>query len=234
MARLWHNGRMNQARYQPAPDVLDRLKQVDFVAVVGPTSVGKTTVIKAAMECEPSLHLVLNNTSRAPRAGEQEGVDYQFKSRAEMEQRIAKGEYVQVAPSVLGELYATPPEGYFTDGVCVMAVLAAALPNFRSLPFKRMRTVFIVPPDWQTWEKRLTSHGFTPEHRAKRLAEAKRSLAYALSEDQPLIIINQDLDTAAQDFADIALDRPLPPRLTADQTRARAIVRDLLQHLEEY
>lgn len=222
---------MDSADYRPAPDVLERLKQVDFVAVVGPTSVGKTTVIKAAMEREPSLRLVLNNTSRAPRAGEQEGVDYQFRSRAEMEQRIARREYVQVAPSVLGELYATPPEGYFTGGVCVMAVLADALPNFRALPFKRLRTLFIVPPDWPTWEERLTAHNFTPEHRAKRLAEAKRSLEYALSDEQPMIIINENLDQAAQDFIDIALDRPLSTRLQADQARARDVVRNLLDHL---
>jgi guanylate kinase len=224
---------MDHPDYQPAPHVLDRLRQVDFIAVVGPTSVGKTTVIKAAMAMEPSLHLVLNNTSRAPRAGEQEGVDYQFRTRQEMEQRIARREYVQVAPSVLGELYATPPEGYFTDGVCVMAVLADAMPNFHALPFKRLRTIFIVPPNWQTWEKRLTAHNFTPEHRAKRLAEAKRSLEFAISDEQPLIIINQDLHTAAQDFIDIALDRPLPPRLESDQGRGRDIVRTLLSHLEE-
>ena len=122
--------------YTPAPHVLDRLRQVDFVAVIGPTSVGKTTIINAAMAREPLLSLVLNNTTRPPRPGEREGVDYLFRTREAMEARIAKGEYVQVAPSVLGELYATAPEGYRTDGVALMAVLAEAMPHFGPCPLK--------------------------------------------------------------------------------------------------
>jgi guanylate kinase len=223
---------MDTTSYRPAPGVLDRLKQVDFVAVVGPTSVGKSTVIKAAMEREPSLHLVLNNTSRPPRPGEVDGVDYQFKTRADMEAKIARGEYVQVAPSVLGELYATPPEGYVTEGVSLMAVLADAIPNFRALPFRRMRIIFITPPSWEAWGQRLTAHGFTPEQRAKRLDEAKRSLQFALTDPEVVIVITDDQATAAQDFADLALGRPMSPRLQADQARGRDVVRNLLDKLE--
>lgn len=218
--------------YRPAPHVIDRLKQVDFVAVIGPTSVGKTTLINAAMEREPRLHLVLNNTTRAPRPGEREGVDYLFQTRAVMEARIAKGEYVQVAPSVLGELYATAPEGYVTEGVSLMAVLADAMPVFRSLPFKRIRSIFVTPPDWQTWEQRLSAHGFTPEQRAKRLDEAKRSLQFALDDEQTMLVINQDLPTATDDFITLALGLPLSDRLQQDQARARDDVRNLLSKLQ--
>src|SRR5690349_300317 len=91
--------------YQPALSVLERLKQVDFVAVVGPTAVGKTSAIKAAIQKWPQIHMVPNTTSRAPRAGEQQGVDYYFRTQQEMEERIARGEYVQVAPQLFGYLY---------------------------------------------------------------------------------------------------------------------------------
>ena len=218
--------------YRPAPQVLERLKLVTFVAVVGPTSVGKTTLINAAVKREPSLHLVLNNTSRQPRETERDGVDYLFRSRESMEARIAKGEYVQVAPSILGELYATAPEGYSTEGVAAMAVLAEAIPAFRQSPFKNLRSVFITPPDWETWQQRLLAHNFTPEHRARRLREAQTSFVFALEDPHTTIVVNDDLATATQDFIDLALGKPLSPRLQAEQSNGRTIIRDLLAHLK--
>jgi len=222
---------MDIDHYQPAPHVIDRLKRVRFVAVIGPTAVGKSTLIAAAMQRESSIHLVLNNTTRAPRAGERDGIDYLFQTRAAMETRIAKGEYVQVAPSVLGELYATAPEGYATEGVAVMAVLAQAMPAFRALPFQSVRSIFITPPSWEVWQQRLEQHGFTPEQRVKRLAEAARSLQFALDDTETQMIISADLDQAAADFVTLALGQPLSTRLQADQTRARDIVRNLLKRL---
>jgi len=224
---------MNTTDYRPAAHVVDRLRQVNFVAVVGPTAVGKTTLINAAIQHEPSIHLVLNNTTRPRRPGERDGVDYLFQTRAAMEARIAKGEYVQVAPSVLGELYATAPEGYSTDGVAVMAVLAEAVPLFRALPFQSMTSLFVIPPDWATWQQRLEQHGFAPEQRQKRLAEAERSLQFALSDHETRIVINENLDKAAEDFVSVALGRPLDARQQADQARARHIIGDLLEQLHQ-
>jgi len=223
---------MDIDHYTPAPHVIDGLKQVRFVAVIGPTAVGKSTLIAAAIQREPSIHLVLNNTTRPPRPGERDGVDYLFQTRAAMEARIAKGEYVQVAPSVLGELYATAPEGYATDGVAVMAVLAQAMPAFRALPFQSVRSIFIIPPSWEIWQQRLAQHGFTPEQRVKRLAEASRSLQFALDDAETHIIVNDEVERAAADFVTLALGQPLTARLRADQQRARSIVRDLLDQLD--
>jgi len=219
------------AHYRPADDVLDRLNQVDFVAVVGPTASGKTTLIKAAMQREPNLHLVLSSVSRKPRPGEQDGVDYFFKTKAEMEARIDKREYVQVAPSVLGNLYASAPEDYAIDGVAVMTPIAQIMPELRALPFRTFRTIFIVPPSWEVWQQRLSRHNFSPKQLKKRLAEAKASLKFALQDAQTRFVINDSLEQASQDFVILAYGRPLSDQLEADQQRALAIVRNLLDEL---
>jgi len=91
--------------------------------------------------------------------------------------------------------------------------------------------VFIVPPDYETWQQRIAQHGFTPEQLKKRLAEAVDSLEFALHDDPTYIIVNEDLATAAEDFVTLALGRELSPRLQADQTRAREIVQQLLNRL---
>lgn len=222
---------MDFTDYQPSPDVLKHLRDVDFVAVVGPTAVGKTTLINAAIAAQPKLHLVVVTTSRAPRPGEQDGVDYRFRSKKEIGQRIDKAQFVQIAPNVLGDIYATVPEAYPRRGAAIMAVLADALATFRSLPFKSFRAIFIVPPSWQEWQKRLQTHSFTPEQLAKRLDEARRSFAFALQDASMQFVINDDKATAAEDFLTLATNQSASERLMHDQKRARDIVAELVEKL---
>jgi guanylate kinase len=217
--------------YRPAPQVLDHLNSVDFVGVVGPTASGKTTLLKAALQREPRLRRVPSSTSRAPRPGERDGVDFRFLSKEVMQERIQRSEYVQVAPAVLGDLYATAPEDYATDGIAILEVLAAAVPVFRGLPFKSVRTIYVVPPSWDEWQQRIAAHQFTPEQRQKRLAEARQSLQFALHDEHTQFVINQDTSTATADLIALVHSAPPSARLQADQSRARAIVRRLLQKL---
>ena len=148
-----------------------------------------------------------------------------------MLQRIERREYVQVAPSVLGDIYATAPQSYTAHGLSVMAVIADAMPAFRALPFRAIRTIFIAPPSWATWNARLQKHGFTPGQRTKRLAEARRSLAFGLHDSAVTYIVNDDVATAAAELLTMAHGHPLTPKLQADQPIARAILRDLLAQL---
>lgn len=214
--------------YEPSRRVVQRLAGVDFAAVIGPTAVGKTTLIRAAMAREPRLHLVLNNTSRARRADEQDGVDYRFLSRAEMERRIALREYVQVAPTRFGDLYATAAEDYVTAGVAVLPVLADAMPAFRALPFRRMCAVYVVPPDAATWLDRLAQRGIEPERFAKRLAEAADSLHFGMRDEGVCFVVNDDIEAAADDFVALVTQRPWSGRIRRAQRSARGIVSDLL------
>jgi guanylate kinase len=223
---------MDGSNYQPAPHVLDRLKQVDFVAVIAPTATGKTVTIQEAAKWYPMIHQVPALTSRAPRPGEQDGRDYLFRSREEMEVHIARGEYVQVAPNLFGYLYATEPEGYSIEGVAVLPILAEAVPVFRQLPFKSIKVICMTPPSWEVWQQRLKSHSFTLDQLKSRIREAVDSMRFGLNDDQTLFIVDDSLQLAAEDFATLALGKPMPERLKADQQRARDIVRGLLDRFE--
>lgn len=222
---------MDFSNYQPAPSVLEKLKNVDFVAVVGPTAVGKTTLMKVAEAIVPSIKMVLNNTSRAKRLGEEDSVDYHFRTKEEMLERIARCEYVQIAPSLLGEIYATAPEDYPAEGIGILAVLADAIPMFRALPFRSFRAIYILPPDWQEWQARMKAHGFEPDQLVKRLAEAKRSLTYAAASQDVQFVINDDVDRAARDFIMLVEGEALGRRQEAEQSRARIVIQGLLSKL---
>ena len=216
--------------YRPSPQALRRLREVDFVAVVGPSAVGKTTLIREALRREPGLRLVLNNTSRARRPDEVDGVDYRFETRARMLQRIELGEYAQVAPAAFGDLYATAADDYPTDGYALLPVLADAVADFRALPFRSVRAVFVVPPDAATWRGRLADRGFAPDRLAGRLAEARRSLEFARTDPGLLFVVNDDLATAAADFVALVTGQPSvqPARARRERDRALAVVDELL------
>lgn len=192
-------------QYTPSAAALERLPEVTAVIAVGPTAVGKSTLINAAAARCPALHPVLTTTSRAPREGEEDGVDFHFRSREEMEAQMAAGSYVQVAVHPSGDLYATAPEDYATQGLAVMAVMAGVMPVFRALPFKSLRVLFILPPSWEQWQSRLLGHIATPEQREKRLGEARQSLRYALDTPGIGFIVNDDLAQATLDFTQAAL-----------------------------
>ncbi|HSW99932.1 MAG TPA: hypothetical protein VLH38_02770 [Patescibacteria group bacterium] len=224
---------MNHAEYIPAAQVLQHLTHVTLAAIVGPTAAGKSSLIDAALLHEPCMHLVLSHLSRDPRPGEKDGVDAHFDDRAIMERRMAAGEYVQVAPSVFGDLYATEPDDYRTDGVMLCPIIGQAMPAFRALPFKAVRSIFIVPPDYETWQQRIKGHGFTQEQLNRRLVEATHSLIYGLEDETTHLVINDNLDLATEDVIRLALGKSLPARLQADQSRARVIVQSLLERLRD-
>ncbi len=222
---------MDGTKYQPSQQVLERLKQVDFVAVIAPTATGKSVTIKEACKWYREIHIVPDITSRAPRPGEEEG-GYQFRSREEMEAKIARGEYAQVAPNLFGYLYATEPDGYSTEGVAVLPILAEAVPVFRGLPFKSMKTIFMTPPSWEVWQQRLKSHSFTLDQLKGRIHEAVDSLGFGLNDNESLYIVNDDMELAAEDFATLALGKPMSERLKADQQHAKEIIKGILDRFE--
>lgn len=214
--------------YIPAPKVLEGLHKSGFVAVVGPTAVGKTTLIKAAIEIDPQLHMVVSGTSRSPRAGELNGVDFHFDTLESMQERAKRGEYVTAVTHPTGDLYTTAVEDYPPGKIALLAALASALPTFRALPFRMFRTVYVVPPSRETWHERLRGHDFTTKQLERRLKEAEVSLDYAAHDPNVRFVINDDRGRATEDLITLALGEPLSERLQADQVRAKTIARHLL------
>jgi guanylate kinase len=182
--------------YKPDTSVLERMKQVRFVAFVGPTASGKSTLIREVIRAELGCAMVRTTTSRAPRPGEAEGEELAFRSRAEMEARVKRRDYVQVAPILLDHLYATAPEDYSTEAVAMMPVIAAAVPAFRAIPFASFQVLYVLPSSVTVWRERIANHQFTPEQLQKRMHEARLSLHFACSERDIIFVINDSIQDA--------------------------------------
>ena len=85
-------------------------KNGELIIISGTTCAGKGTIIKKLLEKNENLALSISYTSRNPREGEIDGVDYKFISRKKFEEKIKKGDFLEYAKVRYGEYFGTPKE----------------------------------------------------------------------------------------------------------------------------
>jgi guanylate kinase len=185
--------------YKPSPEVLSKIGNLSLVMVIGPSGVGKTSVIERL-----NLKYVPSDTTRAARPGEKEGVDFYFLNNYQkIISDLKNGQFVQVAVDSGGDLKATRSSSYPDSGTIVMAIVTDVVPIMRSLGFRQSISTFITPPIYEEWMRRLKSHRLTKEQLSKRLAEAKRSLEFALTDEQMHFILADEVELAVKQVEDL-------------------------------
>ena len=146
------------------------------VVLSGPSAVGKSTVVRCLRERVPDLHFSVSATTRAPRPGEVDGVDYTFVSADEFQRLIDDGELLEWA-EIHGGLQrsgtpARPVREAIAAGrpVLIEVDLAGARAVKEAMP--EVLTVFLAPPSWEALESRLIGRGTeSAEVQARRLAD---------------------------------------------------------------
>jgi guanylate kinase len=167
----------------------------------GPSGVGKGTVVRAVRASYPHIWVSVSCTTRAPRPGEREGVEYRFVTRAKFAAMVEAGELLEHA-EFAGNLYGTPR-------VPVLERLAAGTPALLEIELQGARQVrsalpqahliFLAPPSWSELERRLTRRG--TESAAvieQRLARARVEMAAEPEFD--CVVINDDVNRAAAEL----------------------------------
>ena len=208
--------------YKPATEALEQLRAVTLLMVIGPSGVGKTTLVNKL-----SIPYVPSDTTRPIRPHEASGKDMYFLTDYDkVVSDINTGEFVQVAIGASGDLYATRASSYPASGLAVMPVMADVVPIFRGLGFASTTTIFVVPPSFDEWMRRMDSHKLTDEQLQKRLAEAKRSLSFALHDPETHFILNDTIENALvqiNNLLDGRIDQKLAnlARQTAEQNLER-------------
>ncbi|KUI42066.1 guanylate kinase [Mycobacterium sp. IS-1590] len=176
------------------------------VVLSGPSAVGKSTVVRCLRERVPDLHFSVSVTTRAPRPGEVDGVDYSFVTPAEFDQLIADGALLEWA-EIHGGLHrsGTPArpvrEAIAADRPVLIEVdLAGARAVKTAMP--EALTVFLAPPSWEELKNRLTGRGTeTPEAIERRLATARAELA--AQDDFDTVVVNSQLESACAELVSL-------------------------------
>lgn len=170
-----------------------------LIVISGPSGVGKGTVRKALFKLEGhDLVYSISMTTRPPREGEVDGVDYYFVSREEFERRIAQDAFLEYAEFV-GHYYGTPKdkvEAQLEAGkeVVLEIEVEGALQVRKQMP--EAVFLFIAPPSKEALYNRLMSRGTeTDAVIASRMEKAKRE--FPLAHKYDYIVINDEVTNAA-------------------------------------
>ncbi len=174
--------------------------------VSAPSGTGKTTVVERLVKVIGGLKLSRSYTSRAPRRDEQDGVDYNFVSRAQFEAMIANGEFLEWA-DVFGNLYGTSAAGTKRclasgdDVVLVIDVQGARKVRSTGLPHV---AIFVLPPSYEVLEQRLRGRSKDSEEAIRRRLVVAREEVSAF-EEYDYVVINDEFDACVERMKGIVL-----------------------------
>jgi guanylate kinase len=167
----------------------------------GPSGVGKGTVVAAVREQYPHIWVSVSCTTRPPRPGETDGVEYRFVTRDEFARMVQAGELLEHA-EFAGNLYGTPRQP-------VLDHLAAGVPALLEIELQGARQVraampdaylvFLSPPSWAELERRLAQRGTESlDVVAARLERAKIEMAAEGEFDA--VVVNDEIGHAATEL----------------------------------
>lgn len=172
--------------------------------VTGPSGAGKGTVLGRLLPTMEQLQYSVSATTRAPREGEEDGVNYYFLNRNDFLNMVDRGEFLEYAEYV-GNFYGTPAgpvDECLEKGVDVM--LEIEVQGALTVKGKRpeAKLVFIIPPTFADLELRLRSRGSeSDEVIAKRLEKAKEE--YSMANHYDYIVCNGEVEQAVEELRSI-------------------------------
>ncbi len=175
-----------------------------MIVITGPSGVGKGTLIRGLCERIPELELSVSATTREPRPGEREGVDYHFLNDEEFDRLLAEGAFVEHA-SYAGNRYGTlrsELERRLEQGVPV--VLEIEVQGARQVreAVPAATTVFIAPPSLEALRARLVGRGTdTPAQVDSRLQTAGEEIKSRA--EFGYVVVNDRLEQATEQLVEI-------------------------------
>lgn len=168
-----------------------------LMILTGPSGVGKGTLMRTLLQRHPELYYSVSATTRAPRSGETDGINYYFVSRTNFEQLVASGEFLEWA-EFAGNYYGTPRQPVLekvNSGKTVL--LEIELDGARQVrtSFPQATSIFILPPSLEELEKRIRSRNQDSEDAiARRLILARNEIEAA--DEFDIQIVNDDFEMA--------------------------------------
>jgi guanylate kinase len=192
--------------------------------VSAPSGAGKTTLVERLVEQVSHLRMSRSYTSRPARAGETDGVDYNFVTRDRFEAMAEAGEFLEWAP-VFGNLYGTRAAD--TEEMlasCQDVVLVIDVQGARKVRASVIETVavFVMPPSFEVLEQRLRGRSKDSEEAIQRRLQVARDEVAAFTE-YDFVIVNDELTAAVDQLRGIVIaERARLPRM---RTGAETIVR---------
>mgnify|MGYP006200301623 FL=1 len=172
--------------------------------ISAPSGAGKSTLINALLKQHADMQLSVSHTTRSPRPGETNGVQYHFTDVPHFKQLIEQDQFIEWA-EVFGNYYGTSKAALadkLAQGIDVFLDIdwQGARQIKQQLPF--VTSIFILPPSVEALEQRLNQRGQdSAEVIAGRMAKAQDEISHA--DEYDYWVVNDDLELALQQFSGI-------------------------------
>ncbi len=165
---------------------------------------GKTSLVKSVLQHVSDIEVSVSHTTRAPREGEVDGVDYHFVDKETFQAMVNGSEFIESA-TVFGNMYGTSrqhiQEQLFKGKDVILEIDWQGARQIRQL-MNDCRTIYVVPPSVAALRERLTSRGQDDESVInQRMQEAISEMSHYVEFDY--LIINDDFDEARDNLAAI-------------------------------
>jgi guanylate kinase len=178
-----------------------------LIVITGPSGVGKGTIVRSLLQRHPELFLSISTTTRNPRPGEVEGVDYYFTSTDEFQKAIAEEEFLEWT-QYAGNYYGTPKtrvKELLNRGKLVLLEIELLGARAIAKIIPETQRIFILPPSLEELEVRIRKRGKDSEAAIeKRLARAKEEVA--AKDEFQIQIVNRNLAEAIKEVEKAVFD----------------------------
>lgn len=175
-----------------------------LIVVSGPAGVGKGTVVSLVRERDRDVIFSVSATSRSPRPGEMDGVNYFFVTKERFQEMIRGNELLEWV-EYCGNYYGTPRayvESELQKGKIVLLEIDVEGANNIKRQYPQCIMIFIMPPTLEELRSRITKRGTEPpEVIEKRLQRAENEMKYSSAYDY--VIVNRTVEEAADRFLDV-------------------------------
>ena len=169
-----------------------------LIVISGPSGAGKGTICKALIEKHKELYVSVSATTRQPRAGEVDGVNYHFTTKEDFVERIERNDFLEYA-EVYGNYYGTPKskvEEMLDKGVDVILEIDIQGALKVKENFEEGVFIFILPPSMEELKQRIIKRGSeTPESLMTRFKSAYQELNYVSKYNYA--VVNDEVHLAA-------------------------------------
>jgi len=168
------------------------------IVFAGPSGVGKGTIITKLMEKFPKIFgFCTSHTTRAPRAGEEDGIHYNFVTRSIMEEGIDRGEFVEYAnvhTNIYGTSFKSVEKVRDQGKVCILDIDIQGVQNVKKSSLD-CKYLFLAPPSMEELARRLKGRGTETADKIKvRMDNAQGEMAYGTEENFDKVVINNDIN----------------------------------------